>query len=126
MLRLETEAGAVVVPRPCLAGQRLTPTLADDVATAILVACRLKLAGVYHVANPEVFGRRELAALFLQTMNLKGKVQIVGGHDLQLVEPRPLSAVVDPSRFLAAAAVRFTPMREALLQFRTAAAGREP
>jgi dTDP-4-dehydrorhamnose reductase len=113
---------AVEAGRPigCLAGQQLAPTLVSDVAEAILTVCRGRLSGLYHVANPEVLERRRLAELFLEVMQYPGEIRMVSEKDLHLSEPRPRSAVLDPSKFLAATGMKFTSPRAMLEQFRDA------
>ena len=115
---------AVAEQRPvvCIQGQVFSPTLASDVARAIILACERGLSGVYNVANPEFFSRADLAREFLRAMAAEVEVIELPQETLGFSDLRPLKTYLDPHKFSNATGMRFTPVREAVERFLAAAA----
>ena len=105
-------------PIECIEGQRLSPTLVGDVATSILTACELRLKGIYHIANRESCLRDWLAHRFLEITGGPSEIHLTTADELGLLDRRPLRADLNPSRFIEATGMRFTPIEEMIEQFR--------
>jgi dTDP-4-dehydrorhamnose reductase len=107
-------------PVVCIENQLLSPTLVDDLAGAILTACRLGLRGVYNLTGPEAFLRDHLAKHFFRTMGVTADVQTRPMAAFGFADPRPLNTYLDSSRFAAETGFRFTPMSAVMRRFRAA------
>jgi dTDP-4-dehydrorhamnose reductase len=107
-------AGRSVV---CIAGQEFSPTLVDDVARAIVLACERGLRGVYHVASPEYFSREELARQFLRRLGRSTPVESCPQESLGFADPRPLKTCLDGTKFRRATGMEFTTVHEAMDRF---------
>lgn len=105
-------------PITCIQGQVFSPTLAGDVARAVVRAAELGLRGVYHVANPEFFAREELARQFAWALDRDPVIVSRPQSDFAFDDPRPEKTYLDATKFSRAADFRFTSMREAFLSFR--------
>lgn len=104
-------------PITCIDGQLFSPTFVDDVAKAIVLACARGLTGVYHVANPELFSRDELARQFLVALRCEAPIICKSQEALHFVDPRPAKSYLDSTRFVRATDMRFTSMRQVITQF---------
>ncbi len=104
-------------PILCWNGQTLSPTLVDDVALAICLACENELSGLYHVANPENFSRFEVIQQFLNAAGADNDVCNVDAEALGFADKRPLKSWLDPSRFIAATGMNFTPVSKIISTF---------
>ncbi len=104
-------------PIRCIQGQMLSPTLVDDVAKAVAAAVERNLTGLYHVANPEHFERAELARLFLDSSGDSLEITEEPLEQFSFADQRPLKTWFDGSRFAAATALNFTPMRDVIQTF---------
>ena len=109
-------------PVVCIENQILSPTLVDDLAGAILTACRLGLRGAYHLTGPEAFPRDHLARHFFRTMGVPADVQTRPMAAFGFADPRPLNTYLDSSRFAAETGFRFTPMSAVARRFRASTA----
>lgn len=95
-------------PITCIAEQVLAPTLADDVARALMTAVDLGLTGTYHVSNTEFFVRNELARQFVRALRLPVPVVVKRQEEFRFAEPRPVRDYLDSTKFLEATDFRFT------------------
>ena len=109
-------------PLTCIADQIMSPTHVEDMARALLLACEHRLTGVYHTANTEYFSREELARQFCALMGINGEVSARPMSSFTFADPRPLKTYLDSSRFIRETGMRFTSMRETILEFKRQAA----
>ncbi len=107
-------------PLRCIADQRFAPTLVDDAALGLLLACEQQLVGTYHIANPESFTRAELADLFLRHFGDPVPIICKTQAELGFLDLRPPCSVLDSSKLCAATEMKFTAMRETIERFRAA------
>jgi dTDP-4-dehydrorhamnose reductase len=112
-------------PIVCIENHILQPTLVDDVAITLRQACQKRLAGVYHIANPEPISRLELAGQFLSTCGLQTEIRAVSVGELQLTEPRPVSPWLRSDKIQGELGLRFTTTSEVLEQYCTQVARRD-
>ncbi len=105
------------LPITCIADQILSPTLADDVGRALILAAEHHLRGVYHLANPEAWDRAELAREFVRAAGSDVPVVARPMEEFGFDDPRPLKSYLDGSRFIDTTGMRFTPMKEAIETF---------
>jgi dTDP-4-dehydrorhamnose reductase len=111
-------------PIRCIAGQVFCPTLVDDIARAIVTGCELELTGAYHVANPEVCSRVELAERFLQALGRQTTMEALPQERLGFAEPRPLRTYLDTTKFQSVVKLEYTTVARMLATF-CARAGRD-
>jgi dTDP-4-dehydrorhamnose reductase len=98
-------------PIVCIKDNAMSPTYVRDVAKAIVLACEKRLAGLYHIANPEPFTREELARRFAKALNAKAETIVKPIQDFSFLEPRPLKTYLDSTKFIKATGMKFTPMQ---------------
>lgn len=106
-------------PITCIADQVLAPTLADDVARALIAANDLGLTGTYHVSNTEFFVREELARQFVRALRLSVPVVVKRQEEFNFAEPRPMLDYLDSTKFLQATDLRFTTAATVFARLRT-------
>jgi dTDP-4-dehydrorhamnose reductase len=104
-------------PVVCIKGQVFSPTLVTDVARAVVLACERGLSGVYNVANPEYFGRADLAREFLRALDCTVEVIEQSQESLGFSDLRPLKTYLNSSKFSHATGLRFSPVSEAIQEF---------
>jgi dTDP-4-dehydrorhamnose reductase len=105
-------------PITCIEGQVLSPTLAGDVARALLIAATtLDMSGLYHVANPEFFSREDLARQFALATGREAAIISKPLEEFPFDDPRPLKSYLDGSKFTLATGMRFTSMSETFARF---------
>jgi dTDP-4-dehydrorhamnose reductase len=104
-------------PITCIADQILSPTLATDVAKAVLLGDEYGLSGVYNVANPEFFTREELARQFAIASGREAAIITKPLEEFPFDDPRPLKSYLDGSKFTRATGMQFTSMREAFASY---------
>lgn len=94
-------------PIRCIRNQWLSPTVVDDVAESIVLACERGLRGLYHVANTEPVLRDELAARLLKAADLNGDIRLMTEEQLGLAEARPQNSSLDSTAFRAVTGYTF-------------------
>ena len=113
-------------PITCIAGQVLSPTLVDDVARAVLVACQQQMSGIYHVANPEFVAREQLAREFASACGYDAEIVTKPMEEFGFADPRPLKTYLDGSKFIRETGMRYTPMSDAIRVFLQKSRGHDP
>ena len=96
----------------CIRGQNFSPTSVGDVALAVKLSLLNGLAGIYHCVNPEVWTRFDLAAYFVEKLELDVGVTSVSLEELGLSEERPLYSNLNSSKLMRILAFSFTPLSE--------------
>jgi dTDP-4-dehydrorhamnose reductase len=95
----------------CATDQYFTPAAAPDVARALALLVRQGAEGLYHLGGPRRLSRRDLleAVVDEYRRHAEPRAQIVNCslRDIKVLEPRPLDASLDSSRFAQAFASRF-------------------
>jgi dTDP-4-dehydrorhamnose reductase len=104
-------------PITCIAGQILSPTLAQDIGEAILISCAKRLKGLYNTANMEFFSREELARQFLRILKKDAKILTKDQSEFTFKDPRPAKTYLDSTKFIRETGMRFTSMREVIERF---------
>lgn len=104
-------------PIKCIRGQRFSPTLVNDVAKGVLLACRHDLRGVYNLCAPACYLRADLAARFVAEAG--GSVPVIEETqgDLGFVDLRPERSSLNPAAFMAATSFAFTSMDDVMATF---------
>jgi dTDP-4-dehydrorhamnose reductase len=87
----------------CATDQYFTPAAAPDVARALSLLVRQSAQGLYHLGGPQRLSRRELleAVVTEYRRHSAPRARIVDCslRDIKVLEPRPLDASLDSSRF---------------------------
>lgn len=79
-----------------------TPTIADDLASALLWMAERKRTGMYHVAGPDLVGRHEWALAIARHFALDSSlIDWVSSAELAQPAPRPLRSGLTCARLLA-------------------------
>jgi dTDP-4-dehydrorhamnose reductase len=79
--------------------QRISPTFADDLASALLGIAESDAAGVFHVSGPDCLDRVECGRLIAEVFGLdKGLVVPVRSDSLSLPAKRPAYSCLDSSK----------------------------
>jgi dTDP-4-dehydrorhamnose reductase len=104
-------------PIVCMDGLIWSPTYVEDVASGILKAVEKGLAGVYHLANPEIFTRYELAIQFSSALGHKAEIVSQPADSFNFLEEYPLKSYFDGAKFRNDTGQRFTSMSEVFRRF---------
>ena len=104
-------------PIICIEGQLFSPTLAQDVAKAVIMSCQQGLTGLYNLANSEVFTREELARQFILSLGKEATIISKPQREFNFADPRPLKSYLDSTKFVKITGMRFTSMREVFRVF---------
>jgi dTDP-4-dehydrorhamnose reductase len=104
-------------PIRCWSGQTLCPILVDDVAAAIVEACRQGLTGVFHAAGSETLDRLSFARRFQQATGLAGKVVEAAEESFGFADRRPLRCDLNGRALRAVIGFAPTPLGEILEEF---------
>jgi dTDP-4-dehydrorhamnose reductase len=104
-------------PISCIRDQRFSPTLVDDVAAGVLLACRSNLRGVYNLCAPDCYLRAELAAQFVREAGRAVPIIEQSQSDLGFVDLRPERSSLNPAAFMEATAFTFTPVARVISTF---------
>ncbi len=102
----------------CIREQTFSPTCAGDVARGTLEGIRRNLTGLYHLVNPEVYSREELARDFLEVCGLDTDVVTKPVEEFGFLDKRALRTSLDGGRFERATGMSFTPMRDVMRSMR--------
>jgi dTDP-4-dehydrorhamnose reductase len=90
----------------CATDQYFTPAAAPDVAHALALLVRGRAQGLYHLGGPRRLSRRDLldAVIAGYRSHAEPRAQVVDCslRDIPVLEPRPLDASLDSSRFAVA------------------------
>ena len=90
----------------CATDQYFTPAAAPDVARALALLVHNRAQGLYHLGGPRRLSRRDLleAVIAGYRRHAEPRAQVVDCslRDIPVLEPRPLDASLDSSRFAAA------------------------
>lgn len=97
-------------PIRCIQDQVFSPTLVDDVARGVLLACRSELTGIYNLAGPEPYGRADLAEKFVRRTGLPVRVTTATQQELGFADLRPERSSLDSSALMRATGLTFTTM----------------
>jgi dTDP-4-dehydrorhamnose reductase len=96
----------------CATDQYFTPAAAPDTARALALLVQQGAQGLYHLGGPRRLSRRELLdaviAEYRRHAAPRARVVNCSLRDIPVLEPRPLDASLDSSRFASAFASRFT------------------
>ena len=104
-------------PIRCIEGQVLSPTLVNDVASAIAMGCESALRGLFHISSPEVIPRTELGNRFVKAAGATSKVTSESLKSFGFADARPLNSALDGGRFIAKTGMTFTTMQETIDRF---------
>jgi len=104
-------------PITCIAGQKMCPTLVDDIARALVTACEKGLQGLYNTANPQSIEREELARQFVDILGKQAEIIPRPQSFFNFLDPRPMDTTLDSSRFIQATGMQFTPMKKVIEVF---------
>jgi dTDP-4-dehydrorhamnose reductase len=103
-------------PLRVVADQVFAPTLARDLAMALVELVRLRARGLYHVTNQGSCSWHELATAALAAAGLERRVEAIRAAELRLPARRPANSVLDNSRVRALGLPPLRPWREALAE----------
>ena len=95
--------------------QVFAPTIAGDLATALIALARSPLRGLFHVANAGSCSWHELASAALQIAGVEAPIERISVAELKLPARRPAYSVLDCSRYLALGLSPLRSWREALV-----------
>jgi dTDP-4-dehydrorhamnose reductase len=101
-------------PLRVVADQVFAPTLASDLAEALLALVRARVRGHCHVTNAGSCSWHELATLALAAAGLSAPVEAIAARDLALPARRPAFSVLDTSRYRALGLPPLRDFRDAL------------
>jgi len=101
-------------PLRVVADQVFAPTLASDLAQALLALVRARARGLCHVTNAGSCSWHELASLALAAAGLSAPVEAIAARDLALPARRPAFSVLDTSRYRALGLPPLRDFRDAL------------
>ncbi len=101
-------------PLRVVADQVFAPTIAADLAIALIALARAGIRGLYHVTSAGSCSWHELAQAALQLAGLDARVEPIRLSELRLPARRPLYSVLDGSRYLGLGLERPRHWREAL------------
>ena len=101
-------------PLRVVADQVFAPTIAADLAGALVALVRAGARGLFHVTSAGSCSWHELALAALQLSGLTASVEPIALAELRLPARRPLYSVLDCSRYLALGLERPRHWREAL------------
>ena len=99
-----------------------TPTLAEDLAQAVLLSCQHHPNGIYHIASDENVSIVELGQLIMEEFGLGSKIaEIVEISTAELAQPapRPLKGGLVNTKAKEELGFQPTPLREGLRLLRT-------
>lgn len=114
---LDEIASALMGGRKVLAAtdQVFCPTLAADLAAAVLEVEDRRLQGVINIAAPEPWSRHEVAVAIADALGQPhDRITAVRLHDLPGMEGRPLNTSLTCARLAAEAKATFRPLRESI------------
>lgn len=114
------------LPIQCIDGQVFSPTYVKDVVKGIILAAKMGLNGLYHLANTEFYSRDELATEFAVAMGKQAEIIRRPQADFGFMEERPLKTQLDSTKFVGATGMQFTSMREVITEFLREMASAEP
>lgn len=97
----------------------ISPTYIEDIAKSILISCEKDMAGIYHLANTEIFRREELARQFASVLGRKGVIKLISEKELGFGEFRPPKTFLNSTKFIKATGFKFTPMQEVFARFKS-------
>jgi dTDP-4-dehydrorhamnose reductase len=95
--------------------QVFAPTVAGDLAAALIALARSRQRGLFHVANTGSCSWHELASAALQLAGIDVPVERISLGELALPAKRPAYSVLDCSRYLALGMAPLRNWREALV-----------
>ena len=101
-------------PLRVVADQVFAPTIASDLAAALVALARAGARGPFHVTGEGSCSWHELAVAALQQVGIDAPVERIALADLRLPARRPLYSVLDCSRYLSLGLTRPRRWREAL------------
>lgn len=101
-------------PLRVVADQVFAPTIASDLAAALLALARAGTRGLFHVTNEGSCSWHELAVTALEHAGIHAPVEKIALADLRLPARRPLHSVLDCSRYLSLGLTRPRRWRDAL------------
>lgn len=104
-------------PILCIEGLTFTPTYVKDVAVGIQKAIEKNLRGVYHLANPEIFERYELARQFSLITGTKAEIVKKPLKEFGFSFGYPLKTYLDSSKFRMETNMLFTSMKQVINNF---------
>jgi dTDP-4-dehydrorhamnose reductase len=103
-------------PLRVVADQVFAPTLASDLAAALLALVRAGARGLLHVTNAGSCSWHELARLALAAAGLPAPVEKIAAADLALPARRPAYSVLDTTRYRDLGLPPLRDFREALAE----------
>lgn len=103
-------------PLRVVADQVFAPTLASDLAQALLALVGARARGLVHVTNQGACSWHELARLALAAAGLTAPVEAIAAADLALPARRPAYSVLDTSRYRDLGLPPLRDFREALAE----------
>ncbi len=86
----------------CIRGLIFNPTYLYDTANCILAGLARGLEGVFHVANPEVYSRFDIAKMLFKRMKIDVNILEEAIEEFGLKEPRPLNTSMKIDKFQSA------------------------
>jgi dTDP-4-dehydrorhamnose reductase len=105
--------------------QKRTPVLLADLAGAMIKVADLGLAGLYHVAGPEVVTRYEFGLMVCKVFGFDESLLIpISMADFEYDAPRPLDSTLNITKIKKAAEFKPTPMARALAEIKARMPGR--